>query len=368
MPLEYHEMIELFDIRGNFLQSTATAVEAVKVLERVVGKIILVVDSDERVIGTITDGDIRRHLLSKNNLDCTVWDLMNKNPVLLHEDYDFEEILETHVATQRCLDFPIVDQNGQATSMLSYQRLPNRVRETPIVLMAGGRGTRLGDLTQNMPKPMLKVAGIPIIEGTIKRLRAQGFHQFIISVNYLAEKIKDHFGSGEKLNVSITYLEEEKPLGTAGCLWLARNQLDRNFILMNGDIITNTNFDNMLRYHQFNNASLTMAVRNYTFDVPYGVVDISEEEKDIHRIVGISEKPQFKFFVNTGMYILSPSVLSEIPDNTFFDMTTLCNALWEKNKFVASFPINEYWVDVGKISELQKASSEYHTIFGPESE
>jgi len=364
MSLDFHEMVELFEIQENLLPESATVEDAVRVLEKVVGKIVMVIGASKSIVGTVTDGDVRRHLLRHRPLDAGITEVMNQTPLLIPPNYNSAEIWENYVATQRCLDFPVVNAEGRVLSLLSYQRIPNIKKDTVVVLMAGGRGTRLAPLTDNIPKPLLEVAGQPIIEGTIKRLRAQGFDKFLISVNYLASRIRDHLGDGSKFGVNIEYLEENEPLGTAGCLALARSHLNAPFILMNGDIITNINFDNMLRFHDNNHVDMTMAVRSYKIDVPYGVVDVAMGESGQCTIASISEKPQLKFLVNAGIYVLSPEILDRIEDDTHLDMTTFCDILREAGKETTTFPIREYWMDVGLPAEFEKANIEYPQVFG----
>jgi NDP-sugar pyrophosphorylase family protein len=224
--------------------------------------------------------------------------------------------------------------------------------------MAGGLGTRLRPLTDDIPKPLLKVGNKPILETIIRNFAEHGFVNITISLNYKGDMIKDYFGDGSDFGVNIDYVEENKRLGTAGALSLLKENPHEPFFVMNGDLLTDVNFSHLLDFHSFGNSTATMCVREYEYQVPYGVIQTKDSD-----ITSIVEKPIQKFFVNAGIYVLSPSVFNDIPENEFFDMPTLFNILIEKQKKVSSFPIHEYWLDIGRMSDFEQAQSEYFRIF-----
>ena len=224
--------------------------------------------------------------------------------------------------------------------------------------MAGGLGTRLRPLTQDTPKPLLKVGDKPILQTIIESFAKYGFEDIVISVNYKSHMIKDYFGDGSQFGVKISYIDEDKRLGTAGALSLLNDKPKEPFFVMNGDLLTNVNFEKFLDFHTFENSIASMAIREHEFQIPYGVIQTNGA-----KITDIKEKPIQKFFVNSGIYILSPQTLDYIPKDEFFDMPTLFNKLIEDNKNVLSFPIHEYWLDIGRMEELQKAQSEYFGVF-----
>lgn len=224
--------------------------------------------------------------------------------------------------------------------------------------MAGGLGTRLRPLTQDIPKPLLKVGNKPILETIIKNFANHGFVNITISLNYKGEMIKDYFGDGSNFGVNIDYVEENMRLGTAGALSLIENKPNEAFFVMNADLLTDVNFSHLLDFHSFSNSDATMCVREYEYQVPYGVIEVEESN-----VTSIVEKPIQKFFVNAGIYVLSPKVFDYIPKNEFYDMPTLFNTFIEKEKRVISFPIHEYWLDIGRMSDFEQAQSEYFRVF-----
>jgi len=224
--------------------------------------------------------------------------------------------------------------------------------------MVGGLGTRLRPLTENTPKPMLPVGGKPILQTIVEKFVKYGFINIVMCVGYKSNIIQDFFGDGSKLGANISYVFEEKRMGTAGALSLLPEQPDKPFFVMNGDLLTNVNFEHLLDFHLENNSLATMCVREYDFQVPYGVVNVENG-----KILSIEEKPVQKFFVSAGIYMLSPDCISHIPKNEFFDMPTLFEKLISMDKNTVSFPLREYWLDIGRMEEYEKANQEYHKVF-----
>lgn len=340
------------------LRPTSTIKEALKIIEAGAMRIALVINENGILLGTITDGDIRRALLSEISLDEPVIDFINIHPVVATIDQTNEEILNLAIF-HKIYQIPIVNENNKLVGIEEVDTLIKPPTKTnKVVLMVGGLGTRLRPLTEKTPKPMLKVGSKPILETIIENFKKHGFIDIILSVSYKAEIIKGYFKDGSHLGVNITYIDEEKRMGTAGALSLMKELLSDNFFVMNGDLLTNMNFDNMLNYHVNNNSLATMGVREYDFQVPYGVVNV-----DGINIKNIEEKPIHSFFVSGGIYILNEKVLDLIPDNQYYDMPTLFEKVIEMNIKTISFPIREYWLDIGRLDEYEKANNEYHEVF-----
>lgn len=319
---------------------------------------VVVVDEENNLLGTVTDGDIRRGLLRGVDLSDSVTDIMNKNPKFFTEDTDDSEIkaklieFEIHHA-------PIVNANKQVISVKVFNDLNMRGdRENKVVIMAGGLGSRLGELTEKFPKPMLKVGGKPILETIISNFTGSGFNNIALSVNYLGEVIEDYFKDGSNFNSKIEYLREPKRLGTAGSLTLLEDRGNEPLVVMNGDILTNVNFEELLNFHKENKNDVTVCVREYNYNIPYGVVKINND-----KILKIEEKPVASYFVNAGIYIINPEVINHIPHDEFFDMTMLLDVLIEKKSNVGAFPLHEYWMDIGQKDDFFQAHDDYGDIF-----
>jgi len=340
------------------LKPSSTIKEALLTIDSGAMRIALIVDDNEKLIGTLTDGDIRRGLLNNLSLSDSIESVIFRTPTTCKVTDSKEKILEIALA-KKIYQIPIIDDEGllirieEVETLLKSESKPNRV-----VLMVGGLGTRLRPLTNHTPKPMLKVGDKPILETIILNFKKHGFTNIILSVSYKAEVIESYFGNGSNFGVNIEYIHEEKRMGTAGALSLMREKLNEAFFVMNGDLLTNLNFETMMEYHLNNNSLATMGVRAYDFQVPYGVVNVEGKE-----ILSIEEKPTHHFFVSGGVYILGNEVLDLIPNNKYYDMPTLFeNVIAEKMKSI-SFPIREYWMDIGRLEEFKKANDEYHEVF-----
>jgi NDP-sugar pyrophosphorylase family protein len=252
---------------------------------------------------------------------------------------------------------PLVNAKDQVVGLATIDDLIGAVeRPNWVILMAGGLGKRLHPLTQECPKPLLKVGGKPILEIILESFAEQGFKNIFISVNYKAEMIQDYFGKGDRWGVQISYLHERKRLGTAGALSLLPERPIAPIIVMNGDLLTRTSFESLLQFHQVQGSVATMVVRDYEFKVPYGVVRI-----DKATIKEIEEKPVQRFFVNAGIYTLSPEALDLLPEDTFFDMPTLFEELIAVGQCTTAYPLQEYWLDIGRLEEFERAQVEWNT-------
>lgn len=317
-------------------------------------QLAVVVDTHGRLLGLLSDGDVRRALLRGGDLSISVASVMNPNPVVADQMLSRQEMLA--IMRRKVLHhIPILDADRIVTGLATLDELAGIVRHSNwIILMAGGLGSRLRPLTENCPKPMLKVGGKPILENILEAFVEQGFCNFYISVNYMAETIMEYFGDGSRWGVTIQYLREDKRLGTAGALSLLPSLPNEPFFVMNGDLLTKIQFEAMLQFHKEHQASATMAVREYDFQVPYGVVRL-----DGARIEGIEEKPVHKFFVSAGVYVLSPDVMEHVGPDQYLDMPNLFDKCSSTGKFSAAFPLREYWLDIGRIEEFERAQVEW---------
>lgn len=338
----------------------ATIREAINTINDGGFEISLVVDDSKRLLGTITDGDIRRALLIGLGMDAPVKEIMNRDPVTAAPNTGKKILLEKMNA-EIIRQIPLLDEKKHVVGLAHIRDLtkPIAARDNWVVLMAGGLGERLRPLTERTPKPLLSVGDKPLLQTILESFVEQNFRRFYISVNYKAQVIKDHFGDGENWNAEIRYLEEDERLGTAGALKLIPGKPDAPLIVMNGDLITKINFQDLLDFHIQQKSKATMCVREYDFQVPFGVVGIEG-----NRIKTIDEKPVHRFFVNAGIYVLDPELIGAIPKDTGFDMTDLFEKTIAAGGDTTVFPIHEYWLDVGRIDDLERANLEYESNFG----
>ncbi|WP_462109265.1 nucleotidyltransferase family protein [Campylobacter concisus] len=321
-------------------------------------QIAIVVDENDSLVGTVTDGDIRRGLLNGLDLNSSVSLVVHKSPSIASVGDTKESILKIALA-KKLHKIPLIDELGKLVGIEDIEDIIKPASKTnKVILMVGGLGTRLRPLTQDTPKPMLKVGNKPILQTIVEKFAEYGFVNITMCVNFNAGIIKDYFGDGKEFGVNIDYILEQKRMGTAGALSLLKERPNEPFFVMNGDLLTNVNFEHIFNYHTLNKATATMCVREYDYEVPYGVVKMND-----NKIVDISEKPVQKFFVSAGIYMLSPEILDLIPKNEFYDMPTLFEKAISQGKNVISFPIHEYWIDIGRLEEYQKANEEYTKIF-----
>jgi len=348
----------MFDWKKVLLSSDDSLDKAIKVLHNGGFRIALVVDKSRKLLGTVTDGDIRRALINKLTMKSLVGLIMNSNPITVDNKATNKEMLHL-MSNEGLLHIPFVDKNGIICGMETLQHLvENPTYDNPVFLMAGGFGTRLHPLTNDVPKPLLKVGNKPILEMIIEQFVSYGFHNFYISTHFKSEQIRDYFKDGELYDVSIKYVHEDVPLGTAGSLGLLPdNLLDLPIIVMNGDLLTKVDFKNLLDFHCENNSEATMCVREYDFQVPYGVVEV-----DNYSIEQIKEKPIHKFFVNAGIYVLNRNLINKVDGKTYLDMTDFLENQLNSGR-VNAFPIHEYWLDIGQMDEYEKANREFSNAF-----
>jgi dTDP-glucose pyrophosphorylase len=323
---------------------------AIQLLDQNGNGVLPVVDSDGILIGLIGDGDIRKAILKK---ELDLEHIINRNPCKLNiKSSKIQRVQYLKSIKRRQL--PLVDDDGKFISLFTLDEVEFNKKPNAVVIMAGGLGTRLGELTKNTPKPMLHVGKKPILEIIIEKFIEFGFYEFYISVNYKKEIIKDYFQDGQKWGINISYLEEDKRLGTGGALSLIKEATNEAIIVTNGDVLTNIDFDELLSFHESKKSQATMCVREYEHIIPYGVV-----ETDVDKIIGLSEKPRMKFSINTGVYILSPTSLNKIPENEFYDLPSLFSELIENNIHTYYFKTAEYWIDIGHKDEYLRANSDF---------
>lgn len=336
------------------LKADDTIQSAIQALDSTGLMIVLVTNNNGRLLGTVTDGDIRRALMKHCGMDTPLHVVMCNDPTTAHVDDDREKILSM-MKKKVLLRIPIIDSEGKIVGLETLQNLiKDRKFDNFVFLMAGGFGKRLRPLTNDIPKPLLNVGKRPILETILQQFIDSGFHNFFISTHYKAQMVRDHFGDGSQWNVNIRYIHEEKPLGTAGAIGLLpKDQSDLPIMMMNGDLLTQVNFKGLLDFHVEHGGIATMCVREYDFQVPYGVV--KSEELKIRSIV---EKPVHKFFVNAGIYVINPSLASCVDGKSYFDMPNLLQNQIDNGEQVNMFPVHEYWLDIGRIEEYDRANQE----------
>ena len=328
--------------------------DTLRVIDAGSAQIALVADADGRLVGTVTDGDVRRGILRNLPVESPVSAIMSTSPTTAAAQDSNDEILAM-MKLRQLRHIPVVDTEGRLVGVEVLEELIQAGdRPNWVVLMAGGSGSRLRPLTDDCPKPLLKVGNKPLLQTILENFISYGFRKFFISVNYKAEMVKEHFADGAPWGVDIQYLHESGRRGTAGALSLLPQTPEHPLFVMNGDLLTKVNFQHLLDFHTEHAAEATMCVREYEFQVPYGVVTIGQ-----HDILRIEEKPVQRFFVNAGIYVLNPSTLRFIPRDSLFDMTSLLQRVVDAKLRTAVFPIREYWLDIGQMDDFKRANGDF---------
>ncbi len=331
-----------------------TVLEAMKIIDSAGTQFVMVMGPEDKLLGVVTDGDVRRGILQNIPLSSPVDKIMNPKPRSLSSDVSRAEAIE-FLQKMHITHVPLIDKYGRVTNVISIdERVGLAGIANTAVLMVGGLGSRLGDLTSNCPKPMLLIAGRPVLEIIVENLKEHGFKDFIFCVNYRAEMILSHFGDGSSMGINIRYVNETKRMGTAGALGLLPPDVKGPFLVMNGDIVTKVNFTKLMEFHRENQVKATMAVRKYDFQIPYGVVKAVEG-----RITEIEEKPVHSFLVSAGIYVVEKECARHLPKDTFFDMPQLFDSMMKAGDHTHAFPIHEYWLDIGREDDLNRAHLEY---------
>ncbi|HEY7960544.1 MAG TPA: nucleotidyltransferase family protein [Solirubrobacteraceae bacterium] len=346
------------------LTPTASIRTAIERIDAGAIEIALVVDDRGRLLGTLTDGDVRRALLRGVSLDDPAGSIAHRGPVTAPLGMAESRLLA--MMTEHGIDqVPLLGEDGRVhdvaflRDLLGASETPLHHAENPVVLMAGGLGTRLRPLTESTPKPMLPVGDKPLMETVLGQIRDAGFSRVLISVNFHAEVIEGHFGDGSDFGVDITYLHEDEPLGTAGALRLAGGALDRPFVVMNADLLTNVKLAALMRFHREEHNLITVGVRRYALEVPYGVIELNETQ-----LVAMREKPRLSFFVNAGIYAVEPAAMPLLPQlPSSFNMPDLVEAALARRLRVGGFPVREYWLDIGQLADYDRAHSDHATHF-----
>lgn len=347
------------------LKPSASLFDAINVLEGTPKRLAVVVSDDGLVLGTLTDGDIRRHILQGGKLDDSSSLAMNTEPVVAKvgaSDIELRRSLVSH----NIRAMPLVDEAGKYVRTIHEIELDSTMGTvqacdltfSAAVIMAGGEGMRLRPLTDNLPKPMLEINGVPLLERQIRGLVNIGIKLVYISINYLGEIIENYFGDGRNFGIEIRYLHETKKLGTAGALSLLPPSDGLTSVLvMNGDILTTSNFLNLLHFHNDLGSILTIGAVDYHIEIPFGVIENSGV-----KVTGLKEKPSQRFLCNAGIYALTTDAMGKIPNDTFYNMTDLIEKCIEDNDVVSVFPVHEYWSDIGTNVDLDRARQEFETL------
>ena len=335
------------------LPSNSTIEQAIRNLDDVAIKIILVVNDGAKLEGTVSDGDIRRGLLKGLDLNSPIASIVHRNALVAPPAMGREMVMQLMLAN-KIHQIPVVDEHHHVVGLHLWDGITTpATRSNLMVIMAGGMGTRLRPHTENCPKPLLSVAGRPILEHIIERAKSEGFSHFVLAIHYLGKLIEDHFGNGDPLGVRIEYLREQSPLGTAGALGLLNPRPDLPFVVTNGDVITDIRYGELLDFHIRQAASATMAVRAHEWQHPFGVVQIKGVD-----IVGFEEKPVARSHINAGVYALAPDALSLLSTDAHCDMPTLFERLQAKARRTVAYPMHEPWLDVGRPEDLSTANGQ----------
>lgn len=338
--------------RQAILKTDATIGEAIRNLNQVAIKIVLVCNEAGILEGTVSDGDIRRGLLKGLNMDSPILSVTHRNALVVPPDFSREMVIQLMVAN-KIHQIPVLDEERHVIGLYLWDEITSpTARPNLMVIMAGGMGTRLRPHTENCPKPLLPVAGKPMLEHIIERAKQEGFNQFVLAIHYLGYMIEDYFGNGERLGVQINYLREEAPLGTAGALSLLNPVPDVPFVVTNGDVMTDIRYGELLDFHIRHSAAATMAVRVHEWQHPFGVVQMQGVN-----IVGFEEKPTARSHINAGVYALDPAALGVLTADNRCDMPTLFERLQAQTKRTIAYPMHEPWLDVGRPDDLRIANS-----------
>jgi dTDP-glucose pyrophosphorylase len=343
--------------KKHLINQSSTVKEALAKLDKLAADAILfVVDEDQKLVGSLTDGDVRRGLLKDLSIGQKVIDFIQPNPkFIIKSNYSIKDLERFRKANLKVI--PVLNENHQLINVINFRFLKSYL---PIdaIIMAGGKGTRLKPLTDNTPKPLLKVADKPIIEHNIDRLISYGIDDFWLSINYLGDQLKDYFKNGESKGVKIEYITEDKPLGTVGAVRGINKKLQHDAVLItNSDILTNLNYEDFYKDFVRSDADLSVVTIPYEVLIPYAVL-----EMDKGSVKSFKEKPTYTYYSNGGIYLIKKELLEFIPENEFYNATDLMEALIKNGKKVNSYPLRGYWLDIGKHEDFKKAQEDFKHI------
>ena len=334
-----------------------TIKDALKIISSGEIQVAIVINKNRKLLGTLTDGDIRRGLLNGLDINSSIEKIYFKKSITINKKISKEKILKIAI-TNKINQIPVIDNKGRLIDVKVLKELINsREQLNKVVIMAGGKGTRLWPLTKKIPKPMLKVGDKPILQTIIEKFKESGYVNFIICVNYKSSIITNYFGNGSKFDVKIEYVKEKKKMGTAGALSLIKADIREPFFVINGDLLVNLNFRKLLDFHNEQKSDATMCVSEYNINSQFGELKINKG-----KILSINEKPKHKFFINTGIYLLDSNCLKLVPKK-FYDMTTFFKKIINNNFKVNSFPLGEYWLDIGRLNDFKKLNEEHQDKF-----
>lgn len=328
----------------------STITETLTVINTTHRRLATVICKDSGFLGVVSDGDIRRALLAGKSMECTIDEIYNKNSFFVSESQSNSEIINI-LLSNSISHIPLVNDKNRYVKMLSIYELLKKKRDNTVVIMAGGLGSRLKPITDSTPKPMIEIDGKPLLEIILKKFIESGFVKFVFCINYKADMIINHFSDGSQFGVSIEYTHEKKRMGTAGALLLAKDKVSENFLVINGDVLTNFNFNNLVKFQADSNSDCVICTKSHDVPVPYGVVQSQGSD-----FIGILEKPVYSYNISAGVYMMNRRILKYIPADRFYDMPELIESI--KNKYkVSTFPISEYWADIGTMKDLLTARS-----------
>ena len=350
------------DVELLFLNKNATIRDALIQINIGLRGTVIVVDDEKKMIGILTDGDIRRALVKGYSLEDEITEIYESKPIYGMVGMSKDQIEEILIK-KAVKDIPIVNEEHVVVDFVGIRDvLLPKGKENKVVIMAGGLGSRLKNLTEEIPKPMLKVGDAPILQHIIHNFKEKGFFEFLISVNHKANIIENYFQDGIIHGVKIEYLREEKRLGTGGGIGLAKEYVNEPFFVINGDVLTNLNVKDMMDFHLQNEFAITIGIRKQSYQIPYGVVDVDKDQ-----VKKLQEKPNVDYMINGGVYCLNPEVIDFIPRDEYFEITELVNLLLENNMKVGAYLIEDYWMDIGHMNDYYKANDEYDIYFNSES-
>ncbi len=335
----------------NIIQHKDTIKQALTKIDELAGQTLFIVDENDKMIGTLTDGDIRRGLLNGANLDSPVEEFMSKKFKFLIQ-HEFSSGLIKELKKTNIVYVPLLSSNHTIIDVINLDKLES-ILPLEAIIMAGGKGTRLKPLTLKTPKPLLKIGDKPIIEYNIDRLIKNGVKKIYISVNYLKEQIKEYFGDGSNKGISIEYIEEEIITGTLGSATYIDNFSTKDILVMNSDLLTDIDFEHLYETYLNHNAEMAIATVPYKVNIPYGIVETKNA-----KVVSLKEKPTYTYYSNAGIYIINAACIKEIPQKAFYNATDLIEKLINNNRKVVSFPILNYWLDIGKPLDFEKAQED----------
>lgn len=348
--------------RNALIRPEATLAETIHNLDEVGIKLVLCVDAQGRLVGSVSDGDLRRGLLRGLSMQCSVREILNPSPLVVPEGTS-REMVRAIMKANKVMQVPVVDGENRVVDLHLWDSLDTKPsHDYVMIIMAGGKGLRLRPLTQNCPKPLLPIAGKPILEHIIERAKSQGFDQFVLSLNYLGHMIQEHFGDGSSLGVEISYVEETEPLGTAGALSLIQPRPGNSFVVTNGDVLTNIDYRELVEFRDLHEAHGVMAVRMHELTNPYGVVQMEGMD-----ITGFAEKPVSRSYINAGVYAFASSALDHLEPQRHCDMPTLFDRLRDGGHRTVAYPMHEPWLDVGRPDDLERANHDFTPTAVPKS-